>query len=463
MISVRATKTLLLVGMVGALACAAETTGTLELVSGEGDLWTRSPAPTRLVVETVSQQGTRGLVDVPLPLASLDLPALSTDEVAAFQVRGLDEAGVTRVWGRTLPQRAGALAEATLPVFVQRTGALAELPGSLPAAVTGAASPLRLAVAEGHLLVVATPEGGAFYDLVGLTASSRIIPWPRPPRSFAVRGTTALVLDEGGASLVDLGTGDARDLPASEIAGEGSFAEVAGGATVEGDDGTLFVVGPTRDDAPSHTVLRIDARGVFTFVPLRGSRRGAAAAWLRDAALVVVEGIADGALPAMERVDGAPGTSPPADGGGAAEEGRGVRGAAAVDLGGGRALLVGGTNGAGQPVPAVVVNVACMCRESAGAAVAPPFPLPLTAVEAHPLTTAAPGGQEAPAFLVVGDDDTPAGHAYVLRLTGTGRVDEVALPTAHRATRSVRGPNGAIFLAGGDAPRLASFSPLLPP
>ena len=71
-----------------------------------------------------------------------------------------------------------------------------------------------------------------------------------------------LAIDETGATWLDL----TSDRTNSVSAPEGlTFAEIAGGATVEMADGTLFIVGATRSTGdPTSKVLRIDTDGIIT-------------------------------------------------------------------------------------------------------------------------------------------------------------------------------------------------------
>jgi hypothetical protein len=74
-----------------------------------------------------------------------------------------------------------------------------------------------------------------------------------------------------------------------------SFSEVAGGQTIPGPEGSLFIVGGTRVDNPTDKVLAISKTGVLSTLALVGPRSSAAATWIPERGLLVMGGSATAA------------------------------------------------------------------------------------------------------------------------------------------------------------------------
>src|SRR5439155_4431879 len=125
--------------------------------------------------------------------ATIDLGDHDTSAIAALRVTGSDAAGGVLVWGRSLAVQLGALDATTLTLFVQRTGALAQMPSPLGDARE---APL-LATAGGRYVVAAGGSDPAFaaktqiYDLLTWSALPSPPELPRAPRSLVIVGLAA--------------------------------------------------------------------------------------------------------------------------------------------------------------------------------------------------------------------------------------------------------------------------------
>lgn len=410
--------------------CSDTPTATLTLTTGEEtDAFSKGPSPSTLVVESVDVDGNvQELARTALPTDDLSLGDKGRTDVGAIRVRAMDAAGNVLLKGETLYVQFGALEDASLEVFVQRVGELARLPRSsvaLDAPLLGTAVARYVVAASGTTL--------SLFDLLLLQPVSGLSALPRPAKSLATFGTAAVVIDELGASTVDLSTNSSSALPAP--AG-GTFAEVAGGATVTAPDGSAYVVGGTRTTGgPSQRVLVISKDGATSFASLSSPREGACATWVEGRGLVVVGGgdaTAAGAELLPIGLAQATRFSYPADG---------VKRCAASTLDASHVLVAGGT---GSPAdvagaaPARVLDLACSaeCKP-----VLWPGALPLVRAESF---TLAPN-----AALVAGDDATGAMRAF--RVSDTG-AREVPLKAARRNARLVALPvKGTVAVVGGGA------------
>ena len=398
-------------------ACGSDPEGTVSLTTGEeADALTRAPAPTTLVVETLATDGNRTeIARSALPTESLDLGDLPRAGVGALVVRALDPAGKVLLHGETLFVQWGALELTTLEVFVQRTGELARLPRG-PAAFDAT----NAVTVTGRYALLARDTNAVLYDLLGLRALDGMTTLPRPARSIAPFGTSLVVLDERGGSVVDLQLGRSQDL--APPAG-GTFAEVAGGATIEARDGTMFVVGATRNaGGPTTRIFRLDGDGNPSFASLANAREGACAAWLEGRGLVVYGGSAT--APGAEVL--APGTSvatplplPP----------DGLRECGLAVLDPARVLVVGGQ----APARAFDLTCAAPCTPVTWSTA-----VPLGRAEAHAL---------APDVAFV-SGDAPDGTTHAYRATPT-ELREIPLRVPRRGARLMVLPTLAPALVGG--------------
>src|SRR5579883_614714 len=285
----------------GALACScsSQPSGTLLLVTpdGETDTFMRAPTPAVLRVDEVDPSGTtRTLATAQLPVSSMDLGSLDPSSVETLTVTGLDDGGARVLFGESIPLELGALDGATLPIFVQRTGELALLPKPL----ADARRAPTLAVWGRYLFV----GGGAdaslalnmqLYDFAALAPVASLPGLPRDPKSIAFVGSVAWLIDDsdGQATEYDLASNTWQTV--SPPAG-GAFADVAGGGTVVATDGTQYVVGATRTTgSKTATVLVFGSSGQPSWASLSAPRLGAAAAWVDGRGLVVAGGSATAA------------------------------------------------------------------------------------------------------------------------------------------------------------------------
>jgi hypothetical protein len=422
-----------LVSLATLAACASTKEGSVALVTGdETDVFTRAPAPTTLVVEAVDLGGNaRELSRTPLPGGDLSLGDFSREDVAALRVRATDAAGKVLVSGESLYFQYGALADSTLEVFVQRNGELARMPRA-PASSFEAPS---TDVVVGRFVLQAKGTATSLYDLLSLRAFSSAPTLPRPAMSLTSYGTVALVIDDKGASSFDLSSGETNDVATPS---GGTYAEVAGGASVRGSDGSVYVVGATRDGAETARILRVSKDGNLSFVALSKPRAGACATYVTGRGLVVYGGSASAAGGEV-LADGATVGAPlpyPAD----AVKGCGL---AALDtskvvVAGGRGAL--GDTGAGLPARVLDLSCASGCSPAPWQGIVP-------LVRADAIATAAD------AVLVAGDD--ASGASRVFRASST-ELREVPLKIGRRGARLVALPTHALGVVGG-APVIESY------
>jgi hypothetical protein len=422
-------------------ACSSTPTATFTVTTGdEADALTRAPAPTTLVVDALDLDGNaQEVARTALPADTLALGDKQTTDVGALRVTALDATGKALLRGETLYVQFGALADAPISVFVQRLGELARMPGASTLPVLDAP---KLAITNARYVIAASGTNVVVYDLLLLRPLSGIPSFPRPARSLVAFGTAAaVVIDEQGASAVDLSTGGTSTLAPPQ---GGTFAEIAGGSTVNAPDGSAYVIGGTRTSGgPSQRVLAISKDGAVTFATLAVPREGACATWVDGRGLVVVGGnVAAGTggtntAPGAEviapgSVQGAP-LPYPTDA---------VKGCGASTLDASHVLVAGGVGSSADVMgaaPARVLDLACasMCTPAAW-----PGALPLVRAESFTLGPTA--------ALVAGDD--ASGASRVFRVTATGST-EVAVKAPRKNARLVALPvKGTAAIVGGAAP-----------
>jgi hypothetical protein len=419
-------------------ACTSTPTATFTVTTGdETDAFTRSPAPTLLVVDALDLTGNaQEVARTALPADTLPLGDKARTDVGAIRVTALDAAGKQLLRGETLYVQFGALENTPLEVFVQRLGELARMPRG--GAVLDAP---RLGVTNARYIIAASGMQVLVYDLLTLQALSGIPSFPRAAKSLVTFGAAAIAIDEQGATTIDLSTAQTSELTAPA---DGSFAEVAGGMTISAPDGSAYVIGGTRTSGgPSQRVLSITKDGAIAFVTLAVPREGACATWVDGRGVVIVGGNVPGAAGTTNATVGvevlAPGSgqatrlSFPADA---------VKGCGASTLDASHVLVAGGVGSSadvGGAAPARVVDLSCgsMCTPAIW-----PGPLPLVRAESF---TLAPG-----AALVAGDD--AAGASHVFRVTAT-ESKEIPLKAPRRNARMIGLPvKGTVAIVGGAAP-----------
>ena len=259
------------------------------MTGGETDVFSRAPAPTSLVVDVVDTYGTRtNLTTAKLPTNEIDLGDLPRTNVASVQVTGKDDVGTRLVYGATVGIQFAVLEGAVLPVFVQRAGEWARYPAALP---DGRSVPLLVATARSVIVAGGNEPGSSMqvsgYDVAAFSALTTNTV-TRAARSMAIANAAAILVDDAGATGLDLSAGTTFDVAAPS---GGSYVEVAGGPTIYGDDGEAYIVGAGRTaGAPTARVLELDSAGKVTFVTMGAARLGAAVAWAKGRGLLVMGG-----------------------------------------------------------------------------------------------------------------------------------------------------------------------------
>lgn len=263
------------------LSCASsEKNATVALVTGaETDVFTRAPAPKTLTIGAIDKDGVeRDLATTPLPATGVDLGNLDIGTVLRVQVRARDEQGKVLVAGRSTPILAGD--RDSVPVFVQRTGELARMPGPFP---TAPSSPM-VEVVFGRYLFLATRGSTAtqVYDFETLAPLSVAPALPVAARSIVAQGANLYVVGDRVMAL-NVSTGEVFNVTAP-----GDAAEVAGAIAVHGDGGAAYLVGATREgDVATDRSWVLGADGKLTARALSAPRKGAVAAFVTAKGLFV--------------------------------------------------------------------------------------------------------------------------------------------------------------------------------
>jgi hypothetical protein len=406
--------------MLCASACDSTPSATLQLdLGGETGVFTQDPAPTTIEVDVVDSTGAKktlysGPINDTITLADEDQNAEGYIDLFAS-----DAAGNVQVRGRSVPITFDSISDSTLDLFVQRTGQLARMPGN----VDLRQAPLVDTVGGQYILVAGGGSASTtLYDLLNWAPLSAPPTLPTTPKSLAVSGASLLLIDDTGGTSYDLT--DSTSTAITQPQG-GMFAEVIGGSTVYGSDGTAYVVGGTRTTGdPTARVLKVATDGTLSFVNLSAARLGAAAVWVEGRGVVVVGGSAS--APGVEILGGG-GTSAAALA--YAPISSATLSAASIDA----THVVAG-------LAPVVIDLSC-AASCAPAAWAKPavafthadyFPLPA-------LTTD---------VLAVGWDANGDTHVFrITQMTAT----EIALKVPRKQARGVALPNGAIAVVGGAA------------
>ncbi|HEY8077241.1 MAG TPA: hypothetical protein VIF62_24110 [Labilithrix sp.] len=417
-----------LVAAILLVSCSSKPSATIALVTGgEPDALTRTPVPTTIVVEQVNPDATtKELVRTSLPTDDFDLGDFGQDDYGAIRVQLLDPTGKPIVRGESLFVQFSGLADTTFDIFVQRSGELARVPSpptvSLDAPVVD--------VVLGRYIFATGGTTATLYDLLLNQALTNTPVLPRAAVSLANYGTVSVVIDEQGATILDLsdGTTEEQAAPASS-----SWGEVAGGATIYANDGSAYVVGGTRigHGGPSTRVMHIDANGTLTGISLATPREGACAAFVPGRGLIVYGGTADGPGAEVLAPDALQGTelAYPMDP---------VRACGLATLDGNHVLVAGGSTPTGtMPAPPRALDLAC----TAGC-------MPTPWAGTVPLVRAQGFGLAPDAALFVGDDDMGNTHAFRFSVM---EQHEVPLRVARKGARLVALPNGAAAVVGGAA------------
>jgi len=428
----------------GALAACGEPM-TLSLVVTPGheeDALSRAPAVATIEIVASSPDGEILRTASAPPGGSFDLGEVPSTQLLDFELRGLDAGGQLVARGRSVTVPIGAIdadAGVELPLFLQRLGESARPPGALsvshlraPAAIFGER---YLLLSGGERALDASGAevdraSSAFYDLLawgGATGGAL----PRRAASLVVRGSSVLLIDASGASWVDLSTGTSSEAAAPPGL---DFADVAGGRTIDGLAGLSFVVGATRDGAPTSAVLVVDEAGGLAAASLGTARSRAGASFVATRGLVVTGGSALGAGAELVSSDGTS-TQPLPYASDA------TTGAAAVALAGGGVVLLAGGRLAGVAAPTRTLDLDC---------IASCVPTVLDELAVPALASRGLGYEAATTTLLAGEGDD--GETLLFELEPTASPPVRALPLRERRNGATvaPAPNGTLFVLGGE-------------
>jgi hypothetical protein len=408
----------------------------VEITAGqEKDTFSIEPRVTRVNIEAISLDGPTRVSASAAPGGRFDLGEVPVDERFRFAVTGVTEDGTTVVRGNSLPVIPVSFGGDTIPIFVQRTNRWARPPGGLPHTHVHAPAGVRgerfIYLSGGAAEGPAVSAEGDFYDLIALRGSSADA-FPRLPETIVSRGRSAVLINAEGATVVD----DSGATSISPPAGL-SFADVAGGRPVLGDDGQVFVVGATRREKPTSAVLIVNADGSARAAALIEPRAGAAAIWVQNVGLVVAGGSAGGAGVEVlaDEATSFSALGYPADP---------VQGAGAVLDGKGGVALIGGAQG-GAAAPTRRLDLGCLSSCNAEAVMNADLPAPIGGVAAFAL--ALPGTR----VIAVGDEIGSGGQgmtrSFLVDLGGA--VEELALREPRRGASVIPAPNGTLAILGG--------------
>lgn len=434
---------------VGSLGCNSSDSGTIQIITDdEAGTFTEAPAPTELQVLAVqSADASTVLATAQLPTDTINLGKLSEDSpTVSINVTGYDATQPRLVFGASLPVQYANLSGQTIPIFVQRVGEFARLPGTLGDARS---SPL-LSILQGQYLVVAGGNTLAAELTTQLYDFGQFAPLPSPPQLPVVPNSLAL---EGTLGwLVNGATGTYFDFSENEYASVtapsgGSFADVSGGATVVDDTGASYIVGGTRL-GPSATamVLKIDPNdtsntsypyGNATWITLSTPRLGASATFVPNVGVVVVGGNVDASASGVEVISetdtttGAP-LPYPADF---------TFGAGATMFDATHVLVAGGfTSGLQDPGVRELDVKTCLTQTASCTMTWTSLPVVLSSAQTFVWGT----GEDA---LVVGNDfATSATHVFRVNTSGA---TEVPTKVPHSNAAAVWSPVGTVVVVGG--------------
>jgi len=428
-----------LLGLLALLGCTSNvdaTPGSLAVLTGqETDTWTLEPTPERAVLELVGSNRTTLATPTP-PVTQISLgtgdPAESS---ASFELTAFDANDQAVIRGTSVPYSIVTFESAFPSLFAARTGGFSRAPGNLN---FGYRHPLVEIVSHAYLLVAggeATDSAGVaidVYDMANWVVAPKQSWLPRAPKSWAVAGSSLLVIDDAGAIWVDLPTGESS---AATLPSGLDFADLVGGDVIVGAKNERYIVGATRrSGAPSDRVLRLDTDGTLRALTLNTARLGAAAANL-DGQIVIAGGSDTGAGAEVLNADQTAFKELPL----AADA---TQGAALSKLTSDTAILVGGTDpssGARSPIRTLDLTCADSCS-----------PTPLAQVD-FDFDRARAFYLSDNRLLVAGESSDGQSHAFTLDKTIGFELTEQALRNPRSEASVVTAPNGQIGLIGGSS------------
>jgi hypothetical protein len=425
-------------GFLAVLACSSSAATTIAVtLGGETDTVSRSPAVASYIIEAVDQQGNRQtLADGGwVPDSTVQLTDLDQTVVASIQLTAFEAQGSPVVWGAVPFEQLGVFDGVTVPLFIQRKGENARMPGD----ADDQGQPL-LATSSSVIYVAGDNHDLVAYDMLMLDFFGRC-PLVAGAKSFAVvvspdpnsddEYAMAWRVDNDAASIVGLGqctTGYEKFVQLDAASGSFSWGDFAGGRTVMGDDGSAYIVGPSRLSAPSGTVFKIapdnDASLVNASITSTAlaARQGAATAWAPTRGVFIYGG-STSSTKAGELVSPS-GSVTEIDG----NETREDLAAIAFDS---KTMLLAGDD----QVP-TLVDLSCSSCPTQSWGVA--LPVKLSSPSLFSLGNGA--------FLIVGDDST--GATRVLRMSASATVEKPLKITRHGA-RAIQFETGQIVIIGG--------------
>jgi hypothetical protein len=292
----------------GGCSTASTPPGQAVLLTGpEGDIWSAAP-PASVSLDLVLDNNTRtsvGQTNAPsasnLTVRLHDPGGLTAGAIGQFVATAVDSSGAPLIGGSTVPFLLNGIDGLALPVFVGRLGTFARPPDVLriphqhPA--LGIVLHAYLLASGGDVIAGTDPTSDDVYDLSTWSTLQSQPAFPRAPRSIVTVGTEVLLIDDAGATWLNLYTSGQDDgVPPTGL----TFTDVAGGEVFTASGGHQYLVGATRTTGPdTDKVLRIDNDLTLHALTLNTARTAAAAVVVGDQ-LFVVGGSADPASSGVE-------------------------------------------------------------------------------------------------------------------------------------------------------------------
>jgi hypothetical protein len=473
--------------LVAILACSSPNATFQITTGGETDTMTAPPPVDSVILSAVDNTG----VSTPLqsspspydPATTIDLGNPSQEAIVSIQFTGT-AAGTPVVTGATPFAQLGALT-GTVPLFVQRRGECARItsPTGTPGPFADGRSGALLAATGRMVYAVGGTTGGdagilpfVGYDMLGLQNSSSTLPVAQQPQSFALvqllnetaDGDLAVAWLISADAGVELGLSTQEDYWPDASAPPNTmvtWADIAGGATVMGDDGpppTAYIVGGTAISSYSNFIVALSPAGVGSHG--NGARRQWAAATLTKthqvfiyggngdtsagAELVAPFGTDESGNPLPLTVSPLLGT--PADA---------TQGLAAAPLDNNTMVMAGNADahtnntasdgGAampwGNPLQPFQVTLSCSSQSCDPTPWGVAIPMALIGSTTSPSSPSLfPVGSGE--FILVGDDSSGNTHVYLLTSTAT---TEMQLKIPRQGARAVQFSTGQVIIVGG--------------
>lgn len=410
----------------------------IDVVTGyEDDAFSQEPAVTRVDIRVTTLDGSVTLSASTKPGGSFDLGELPEDQYVTATVKGLTAEGTTVVRGTTLNGLQLSGIEGALPLFAQRINQWARPPNGLDAAHLDAPAAI---LGEQYLITTggtaAKSKDGdvdaAYVDAYDMASFGGAVAgsFPVVARTLISFGELVLAIGDESATFIDYTYGTTFDAQLPD--GLESFADVAGGVPVTGTDGLVYVVGATRRQTATRSVLVVSSDGSLAAVDLVRPRLGASAAWIDGVGLAVaggseegqgVELLADGTDTFIER--GFP--ADPTIGAGAV-----------IDVPRGLALIGGSING--MPAPTRRLDPTCLSNCVITEVAAASFPVATVGTRAFAIG----GGR----VVAVGEEpDSRMMRSFVIELGGT--ITEAPLREPRFGAAVTPTPVGSLAVLGG--------------